>query len=353
MQMELQEKKKGKTRKKNPLSNENLSKYYPFGTLPLTLFNHQFHISEVVGIIFLVLAVIFVIIFFSDEEAIHGSVIAVIMGVVALLYAIYLWKYDHISTLSKLAAEYAMLAEEAEKEAEELKESNEKGKGLIEKIDKENKELESSIETLKKQTGLLDATQQELDKIEHEIEGMIDAQKTLEDIELNLNKENARFVLCQRQDELDRRRHRCLEELIDAFEDVDSRRHDNKLEGREIENMKRLIKRLPSLRETFVDEKTGKKESKMLFEVDWKKLDADNDGCISKWEFRSTFDALLSEHLTIYKGKFLEESKEAVAEFNIGNWWKENTVGAKVEDRGNWWNHTASDFEEAAKDQKK
>ena len=67
-----------------------------------------------------------------------------------------------------------------------------------------------------------------------------------------------------------------------------------KLQGREIENMKRLFKTLPAFREKYTDPETGEKKSRLAIEIDWKEVDLDGDWAITKWEFRTSMDRILS-----------------------------------------------------------
>ena len=171
-------------------------------------------------------AVIFTAIFFIDRPALHGSAISAVFLAYSGIALWYLWDYDKLRTLSHLAAEYAQLAEAAEQESKELQESNKKAVKFLGDFEEENKQLKGSLETLKTQAGLIDATQEELDRIEGQMDQMIDAQERLAVLEKSLNRENAIYLLRVKQDEYDQRRHRALNQVMEAFEDVDNRDRD-------------------------------------------------------------------------------------------------------------------------------
>lgn len=306
------------------------------GTLDFQLFGHQFHITEVITLIVLALAVVFTAVFFQDPKTIHGSVVSTAVLCFATLSLVYLWKFDLLRSLGKLAREFAQLADAAEQEAKELTASNEKAAKVLDTMREETKELDDNMLKLKSQAGLIDATQEELDRIEGEMEDMICAAERVAAVERALNEQNARYLLNVKQDDLDQKRHRALGAVMEAFVDVDTRDNDGVLRGREIENMKRLLRRLPAFRETFVDPSTGEKKTRQVFHVDWKRVDRDHDGAISKWEFRTAMDALLKEFFSLENPKFVEEAKEMLKGFDIGPWWKDRKV-THSESIGNWW----------------
>ncbi|GAB5370670.1 hypothetical protein AAMO2058_001513000, partial [Amorphochlora amoebiformis] len=81
---------------------------------------------------------------------------------------------------------------------------------------------------------------------------------------------------------------------------------------------------------------SGKTKHRPAFEIDWKRVDLDGDGEISKWEFRTRMDLLLSDHFSLKNPKFLEECKNEVKQYDIGKWWENSEFFAATEDKGNW-----------------
>eukprot|EP00467_Chlorarachnion_reptans_P006151 CAMPEP_0114507328 /NCGR_PEP_ID=MMETSP0109-20121206/11948_1 /TAXON_ID=29199 /ORGANISM="Chlorarachnion reptans, Strain CCCM449" /LENGTH=270 /DNA_ID=CAMNT_0001686067 /DNA_START=747 /DNA_END=1559 /DNA_ORIENTATION=- len=258
------------------------------------------------------------------------------MLIVSGSYLFYLWDYDKLRTMSHLAAEYAQLADKAEEEAEELGRTNKEAQMVVEKFQEENKELSENLEKFKSQMNMMGASQEELDKIERQMDALLSANQRLRILEKSFNKDNAYFILKVKQDELDQKRHRALNEVMEAFDDVDNRDNDGALQGRELDNMKRLVARLPSLTETYTTD-NGETKRRMAFDIDWKKIDANNDGKLSKWEFRSAMDLILSDHFNILNGVHLEEAKKSVSEFSLGEWWKDPAFIRSNVPVGNWW----------------
>eukprot|EP00466_Bigelowiella_natans_P020160 jgi/Bigna1/86168/estExt_fgenesh1_pg.C_80235 len=220
---------------------------------------------------------------------------------------------------------------------------------FLETMQQENKELSESLDKFKSKMGMLKATEDELERVEHAIEGMVSTSKRLNALEESLNKTNAAYILRLKQDELDQKKFRALYEVMEAFEDVDTKDHDGSLTGREIENMKRLLKRLPSFFEIYEDTETKEKKKRLVFEVDWEKIDTNKDGELSKWEFRRAMDVMLSEHYTIFNAVYLEEAKEAVKDYNLGKWWEESEFLVRHSSVGHWFEDPSQAITAAAK----
>jgi len=261
----------------------------------------------------------------------------------------YLWDYDKLRTLSELSARYAQLAERLEADSKELGQTNEECKMFLETMQQENKELSESLDKFKAKMGMLKATEDELEKMEHAIEGMVSTSKRLNALEESLNKSNAAYILRLKQDEFDQKKFRALYEVMEAFEDVDTRDHDGSLTGREIENMKRLLKRLPSFFETYEDPETKEKKKRLVFEVDWEKIDTNKDGELSKWEFRRAMDVMLTEHYSIFNPTYLEDAKEAVKGYRLGKWWEESEFLVRHSSVGHWFEDPSEAIAAAAK----
>mmetsp|Transcript_10597 Transcript_10597/g.14693 ORF Transcript_10597/g.14693 Transcript_10597/m.14693 type:complete len:177 (-) Transcript_10597:741-1271(-) len=124
-----------------------LNKYKPWGMTGLVFFGHEFHITEILLGIFVLMALICSFLALTSAD-IPGVFYASMLLVTSFISLVVLWNYASIDTLAKLAARYARAAELYETLTGHLEMENEKMAQQNKEFAKTNKQLESTVKNL-------------------------------------------------------------------------------------------------------------------------------------------------------------------------------------------------------------
>mmetsp|Transcript_10600 Transcript_10600/g.14698 ORF Transcript_10600/g.14698 Transcript_10600/m.14698 type:complete len:231 (-) Transcript_10600:512-1204(-) len=172
-----------------------LNKYKPWGMTGLVFFGHEFHITEILLGIFVLMALICSFLALTSAD-IPGVFYASMLLVTSFISLVVLWNYASIDTLAKLAARYARAAELYETLTGHLEMENEKMAQQNKEFAKTNKQLESTVKNLWKDVGIVDTATADLEKILKGFDTLMETARLMEKYESDLNQDQyARFTV--------------------------------------------------------------------------------------------------------------------------------------------------------------
>eukprot|EP00954_Amorphochlora_amoebiformis_P013871 1089046-Amorphochlora_amoeboformis.AAC.1 len=261
----------------------NHFRYKPWGMTGFVFFGHEFHITEILLLFFVIMAIIctFLALTSAGIPGIFYACMLLITSTISMVMALELphWRVAD-DTLAKLAARYARAAELYEELNEELKEENDKMSEQNDAFKKANTELKGTVDGLWKDVGIVDTATADLDKILKGFDALMETSELMEKYEKELNEDQQKFLDYQRQKLLTDKKHHIKRKLREIFDDVDTDQ-SGEIKGRETKALQRVLKReMPAVKEVE------------------KAFDMDGDGVIKKWELLDSLDVLLDKVYT-------------------------------------------------------
>lgn len=261
-------------------SDKALDKYKPCGMTGIEFMGHEFHISELLLGVFLLMSIVCMFLAVAGS-GIPGIFFASMLLITSGVSLVVLWNYASIDTLAKLAARYARAAELYDVLSQKLETENKRMGAENLKFAAANKELEGTVNGLWKDVGIVDTATADLGSILRGFRDLTDTADALDRYQQELSEDNKAFGAFQRQRLLTNAKHQLKRRLRATFDDVDSDASGS-ISGKELPTLKRIVRKdLPDVKD-----------------VD-KVFDLDGDGVIKKWELMDACDTLLDQVFTV------------------------------------------------------